>query len=649
MEAVPQAVDPQRVAQRGSAVMGLVDEIFPLVEGFYVDLHRNPELSHQEHRTARAVAEWLSRAGFEVATGIGGTGVVGVLRNGDGPTVLLRGDMDALPVEERTGLPYASTARGVDGDGNEVPIMHACGHDLHTACLVGTADLLAGAREQWSGTLMIVAQPAEETVDGAAGMLRDGVYERFGRPDVALAQHVGPQPAGMIGHRAGVILGAGTTLQVRIHGTGGHASRPHTAVDPVVIAANIVNRLQTIVSREVDPGEMAVVTVGVLRAGTKANIIPDEAYLEVNTRALNERVGRQLQTAVERIVRAEAAASGAPREPEITLAQQAGVTDNDPAETAALAAAHRAYFGDAYVVDFPEPFSGSEDFGEFGLPGDDDPVPYVFWFLGGTPHDVWAAAPGETPYEKLGTLPSNHSPFFAPDREPTLRAGLAALTIGALTYLARPEDTASGVPQLPSAFGMDGAGPAEPPAAEPYPQPPAEPAGVSGEDGAGSTRQADMAALLADDEPAPAAPERAGRHAGGDLLDPPPAPRGPVHGTETGPSQPFGRTDPPSGPAFSAPAPQGAPISAPPPPPGAVPYRPESDRDLGADEPPQGAPISAPPPPPGAVPAEGGPGRASPSDGRGGCREGSQGWAAVPAHRADAPRHTRTRSGQASQ
>ncbi|MFC7327616.1 amidohydrolase [Marinactinospora rubrisoli] len=602
MEAVPQAVDPQRVAQSGSAVMALVDEIFPLVEGFYVDLHRNPELSHQEHRTARAVAEWLSRAGFEVATGVGGTGVVGVLRNGDGPTVLLRGDMDALPVEERTGLPYASTARGVDADGNEVPIMHACGHDLHTACLVGAADLLAGAREQWSGTLMVVAQPAEETIDGAAGMLRDGVYRRFGRPDVALAQHVGPQPAGMIGHRAGVILGAGSTLQVRVFGTGGHGSRPHTTVDPVVIAANIVNRLQTVVSREVDPKEMAVVTVGVLRAGTKANVIPDEAYLEVNTRSLNERVGRQLHSAIERIVRAEAAASGAPREPEITLAQETGVTANDPAQTSALAAAHRAYFGDAYVVDLPEPFSGSEDFGAFGLPGDDHPIPYVFWFLGGTPHDVWAEAPGESPYEKLGALPSNHSPFFAPDREPTLRAGLAALTVGALTYLARPVAAVPAAPEAPVAFGADGGTPAESAPTAVHPEPDRVPEPLPDEQG-GSTQRADMAALLDDDEPAPA-PDRVGRHAvgGGDLLDPPPPPRGPVHGTETGPSEPFGRPEPPAGPAFPAPAPQGPPISAPPPPPGATPYRPESDRELGLDEPPQGPPVSAPPPPPGASP-----------------------------------------------
>ncbi|GAB3451805.1 hypothetical protein GCM10027570_29160 [Streptomonospora sediminis] len=439
---MPHAVDPQRVAEHGGAVMRLVDEVFPLVEGFYVDLHKNPELSHQEHRTAGAVAEWLTRAGFEVETGVGGTGVVGVLRNGDGPTVLLRADMDALPVQERTGLPYASTARGRDDSGHDVPIMHACGHDAHTACLVGTADLLAEARGEWRGTLMVVAQPGEETLDGAIAMLRDGLYTRYGRPDVVLAQHLGPQPAGMVAHRAGTIMAASTNLQVRVFGSGGHASRPENTVDPVLIAANIVTRLQTIVAREISPSEMAVVTVGVLRAGTKHNVIPEEAYLEIDTRALNPAVAERLHSAIDRIVRAEAAASGAQREPEITAARETGVTANEPAATAEVVSAHRAYFGDDYIIELPEPITGSEDFPAFGLPGDPAPVPYVYWFLGATPHDVWESAPGETPYEKLMGVPATHSPFFAPDRESTLRAGLTALSLGALTYLGTPESAA---------------------------------------------------------------------------------------------------------------------------------------------------------------------------------------------------------------
>ena len=432
---MPHAVDPNRAAQHGNAVMRLLDELFPLVEGFYVDLHKNPELSHAEHRTASAVAEWLVRSGYEVHKGVGGTGVVGILRNGPGPTVMLRADMDALPMEERTGLPYASTSRTTDADGVEVPVMHACGHDAHTACLVGAADLLAETRDEWAGTVMIVAQPGEETLDGAQAMLEDGLFDRFGRPDIVLGQHLGPQPAGLISHRAGIILGASHSYRVRVYGEGGHASLPNTTVDPVVIAANIVTRLQGVVSREISPSEMAVLTVGRIQAGTKANIIPDEAYLEINTRALNDNVATLLETAIERIVRAEAAASGAPREPEIERFQSAGVTFNDAQSTADVAAAHHAYFGDDYVIHLPDPSPATEDFGYFGLPGDSQPIPYVFWFVGATPHDVWEAAPGATPYEKMGNVPSNHSPFFAPAREPTLRAGLAAITVAALTYL----------------------------------------------------------------------------------------------------------------------------------------------------------------------------------------------------------------------
>ncbi len=439
---MPHAVDPNRAAQHGGVVMRLLDELFPLVEGFYVDLHKNPELSHAEHRTASGVAEWLTRTGYEVHKGVGGTGVVGVLRNGPGPTVMLRADMDALPVEERTGLPYASTLRTEDETGAEVPVMHACGHDAHTACLVGAADLLSETREEWSGTVMIVAQPGEETLDGAQKMLADGLFERFGRPDVVLGQHLGPQPAGLISHRAGVILGSSASYRVRVYGEGGHASQPHTAVDPVLIAANIVTRLQGVVSREVSPSEMAVLTVGRIQAGTKANIIPDEAYLEINTRALNDAVADRLEESIQRIVRAEAAASGAVREPEIERFQGAGVTRNDPESVSAVASAHRAYFGDQYVIHLPDPSPSTEDFGYYGLPDDPRPIPYVYWFVGATPHDVWDAAPGDTPYEKLGNVPSNHSPFFAPAREPALRAGLAALTVAALSYLGSDREDA---------------------------------------------------------------------------------------------------------------------------------------------------------------------------------------------------------------
>ncbi len=462
---MPHAVDPNRAAQHGNVVMRLLDELFPLVEGFYVDLHKNPELSHAEHRTASGVAEWLTRTGYEVHKGVGGTGVVGVLRNGPGPTVMLRADMDALPLEEKTGLPYASTTRAVD-DGVEVPVMHACGHDAHTACLVGAADLLSETRDEWSGTVMIVAQPGEETLDGAQAMLEDGLFDRFGRPDVILGQHLGPQPAGLISHRAGIILGASSSYRVRVYGEGGHASQPNTTVDPVLIAANIVTRLQGVVSREVSPSEMAVLTVGRIQAGTKANIIPDEAYLEINTRALNDNVSAQLEAAIERVVRAEAAASGATREPDVERFQDAGVTLNDAQSTADVAAAHHAYFGDDYVIHLPDPSPATEDFSYFGLPDDPQPIPYVLWFVGATPHDVWESAPGDTPYEKMGNVPSNHSPFFAPAREPTLRAGLAAITVAALSYLGRRHD---GAPEsLGAPVGMAFPGPAPEDHANPY-------------------------------------------------------------------------------------------------------------------------------------------------------------------------------------
>lgn len=535
---MPRALDPQSTARHGSAVMPLVEEIFPLVEGVYVDLHHNPELSHAEHRTARSVAEWLRRAGYEVTTGIGGTGVVGVLRNGDGPTVLLRGDMDALPVEEKTGLPYASTALGTDADGNEVPVMHACGHDAHIACLVGTADLLASALEHWQGTVMIVAQPAEEVVAGAKAMLADGLYERFGRPDVALAQHVEPHPAGMIVHREGTMFAACASFQVRVFGTGGHASQPHTTVDPVLIAANIITRLQSIVSRETNPTDTAVVTVGVVRAGTKVNIVPDEAYLEIDARAFDDQVMERVEAAIRRIVIAEAQAAGAPQEPEIIPVEKASITCNDPASTAAVAAAHRAYFGEPHVLDLPDPVTGSEDFGELALPGDPDPIPSVYWFVGSTPHDVWEKAPGNTPYEKLAAVPGNHSPFFAPDREPTLRAGLAALTVGALSFLGTP-DAPAGTSAL--SIGLDEEDDFQAP-----PSPvPAEPEVEDADERlAESTQEADMAAFLdenGDSEPqAPPAPP---------LPSAPPPP-------------------PPTGPAYSAPPPpppQGPPVSAPPP------------------------------------------------------------------------------------
>ena len=422
-------------AARTAAVLADLGPLLPELQDVYRDLHRHPELSRHERRTAAIVARRLTDAGYEVTTGVGGTGVVGFLRNGNGPCVLLRGDMDALPVEERTGLPYASTVRAVNATGGEVPVMHACGHDMHITALLGAATLLGRARAYWHGTVMIVAQPSEEEPSGARDMLADGLYQRFGRPDVAFAQHIAPLPAGTIGHRGDTLLLACEQLTVRLHGTGGHGSAPHTTIDPVLMAANVITRLQSVVSRHVDPTRTAVVTVGSVHAGSKANIIPDHADLAISTRADSDDLQRDLRLAIERIVRGEAQCCETPREPEVISAGRLPLTRNDPDTTAAVQAAHRAHFGTTRVAELPTPGSASEDFGEFGLPGTEMPIPTVMWLIGATAPETFAAAPGRTIQEKLAHVPSNHSALFAPDLEPTLHTCVEAMTIAALTSL----------------------------------------------------------------------------------------------------------------------------------------------------------------------------------------------------------------------
>ncbi|HEY1177914.1 MAG TPA: amidohydrolase, partial [Phytomonospora sp.] len=319
--------------------------------GTYRDLHTHPELSRQETRTAALAAGYLRALGYAVTENVGGTGVVGVLRNGPGPTMLLRADMDALPVEEKTGLPYASTARGVDEFGNDVPVMHACGHDVHVTCLLGAAEALAADTGSWRGTLQIVFQPAEELGEGARAMLADGFYERFGTPEVVLGQHVAPLPAGMIGLRAGPSFAGADSLRVVLHGRGGHGSRPEACVDPVVMAAATVLRLQTVVSREVAGGETAVLTVGALNAGTKDNIIPDDAVLLLNIRTYSEDVRATVMAAVERIVKGESAAGGAPKEPEIESMLSFPALVNDHAGVEVIGRGFAEEFGAASIMD----------------------------------------------------------------------------------------------------------------------------------------------------------------------------------------------------------------------------------------------------------------------------------------------------------
>jgi amidohydrolase len=413
-----------------SALAGL-DAILADLEALYRDIHAHPELSMQEHRTAEKAARRLESAGYAVSTGVGGTGVVGLLSNGDGPTVMLRADMDALPIRETTGLPYASTMTATDPAGTEVPVMHACGHDMHVTWLMGASALLAGSRESWHGTVLAVFQPAEETAQGAQAMIDDGLFERFPKPNVILGQHVMPAPAGALAYRPGTTQAAADSLEVRLFGRGAHGSMPESSVDPVVMAAATVLRLQTIVSREVAASQAAVVTIGALQSGTKDNVIPDEALLKLNVRTFDEQVRARVLDAIKRIVEAEAAASGAPKAPEITTTEHYPLTVNDPDQTARVAAALRAQFGDDRLHELAAPVSASEDFGSFGTEWG---VPSVFWYVGGTDADAYRKA--EQAGRVAQDIPTNHNPRFAPVIHPTLETGVQAITAAALDALA---------------------------------------------------------------------------------------------------------------------------------------------------------------------------------------------------------------------
>ena len=407
-----------------AAVLEQLDSVRGWQEDFYRDLHAHPELPHQERRTASRVAARLRDAGLEVHEGVGGTGVVGILRNGDGPRVLARADMDALPVREETGLDYASTETAEDG----TPVMHACGHDVHVSCLLGAASLLATSTTSWAGTFIALFQPAEETADGARGMLDDGLAELVGPVDVALAQHVLPMPSGVVATRTGPTLSAADSMRITVHGRGAHGSMPQASVDPVVLAAMIVVRLQTVVAREVAPGDTAVLTVGSLQAGTKSNVIPDHAVLQLNVRTYDEHTRSRVLGAIERIVRAECAASESPVPPELELFDRYPLTDNDPAVTARVAGAFAAYFGDR-AQELPQQ-SASEDFS-------DVPValgaPYTYWGIGGTDPDTYSAA--ERAGRVAQDVPVNHSATFAPVLQPTLDTGTRAMAVAALAWL----------------------------------------------------------------------------------------------------------------------------------------------------------------------------------------------------------------------
>jgi amidohydrolase len=403
------AADPWRVASTQ------VDAVYPQVEALYLDLHRNPELSYHEEKTAAKIADQLRKLGYDVTTGFGGTGVVGVFKNGPGPVVMLRAELDALPVPEKTGLAYASHVTTHDDRGVEVPVMHACGHDLHMAIGIGTAALLVQNKDRWHGTFIYVGQPAEERIGGAKAMIKDGLFTRFPKPDFVFAVHdSNGLPAGKVGYTPGFSASNADSVNVTVYGVGGHGSAPQETVDPIVIAARTIVSWQTIVSREIDPQEPAVITVGAIHGGTKNNIIPDEVLMQLTVRSYQDDVRKHLLASIERIAVAEAAAAGAPKKPLVELEEGVGAVYNDPQTTNRLADRLKMVMGDSNVV-LGRPIMASDDFAEYRYSG----IPSVMLELGAVNPEKYAAA------KKSGeAIPGPHSPYFAPDREPSLKTGV---------------------------------------------------------------------------------------------------------------------------------------------------------------------------------------------------------------------------------
>ena len=410
-------------------------------ESLYKNLHQHPGLSLQEHLAADSAAQHLrTLGGFDVRTAIGGTGLIGVLENGEGKTILLRADTDALPVEELTELPYASKTREVDvEDGVEKPTMHACGHDMHVAAMLAAASTLHACRQKWKGTLVILFQPNEERAGGAKAMVADGLYDPDRHacpiPDIVLGQHVMPFPAGSVGSRVGSFASAADSFRVTVYGRGGHASQPHRTIDPVLLAAHIIVRLQSVVSREVDPRDAAVVTVGSMQAGMTENIIPSEAVIKINVRTVLPATRDRVLKAIKRIVKAECEASGSPKEPFWESTSSFPFTINDETVTNTLANNFTKHFGKLHNPE-ASPLGGSEDFSILATeaPNKDGGkgVPYSYWTFGGTDPETFKKAEEEG---RLSDLPINHSAYFAPVIQPTLETGVDALVVAALSFL----------------------------------------------------------------------------------------------------------------------------------------------------------------------------------------------------------------------
>jgi amidohydrolase len=406
-----------------------IDQDYPELERLYKHLHAHPEVSYEEEKTAARLATEMRGLGFDVTEKVGGHGIVCVLKNGPGPTVMVRTDMDALPIIERTGLPYASQVRVRDAAGNEVGVMHACGHDVHMTCWIGTAKMLAALKDRWHGTLVFIGQPAEERGGGAKQMLDAGLFEKFPKPDFALALHCdGHAPHGHVGYTEGMALANVDSVDITVKGRGGHGSAPHTTIDPVVIAARIVLDLQTLVSRELDPIDSGVVTVGSIHGGSKHNIIPSEVKLQLTVRSFKDPTRQHLLEGIERIAKAAAAAARAP-EPEVKVdpGEFTPSMYNDPTLTKRTAAALKEVLGDNCVYPKP-PIMGGEDFSRYGRAG----VPICMFRLGTVPPElVKQAESGGRP------LPSLHSDVYYPIPEPSIKTGVLAMTAAVLNLLGR--------------------------------------------------------------------------------------------------------------------------------------------------------------------------------------------------------------------
>ena len=396
-----------------------LDKDFPTIEALYQDLHRNPELAFNEHQTAKKLAERVKALGFEVTTGVGRTGIVAILKNGPGPVAMLRTEIDALPVQEKTGLPFASTATAKNAAGETVPTMHACGHDVHMSAWYATAKLMADNRKAWSGTLMLVGQPAEEPLTGSAAMIKDGLFKRFAKPDYAISMHdEGTLPAGQVGWHAGHFRASADTITITIHGQGGHGATPQETRDPVVMSARVVMALQTLISRENNPADPVVITVGSIHGGTQANIVPDQVKLQLTVRTFKPEVRQRVLASIVREVEGEAQAAGAPKKPQVDIVPGADSVYNDPELTARAVAAVQGALGAQNVVEMPAKMT-SEDFANYGQAG----VKAVLLHVGAVEPGKLAAA------RKAGKYPpGTHSPQWAPDFKPTVRSFITAET-----------------------------------------------------------------------------------------------------------------------------------------------------------------------------------------------------------------------------